>query len=145
MKKQLFTLTLALVLFASFVAPSAFSQETALTPKNPLKVDMKERSVSILAEVNGKYLVQPTRHGAGFKGGTNGSKAIFAALAEPKAFYESLMNVGLKPGNNMTMENKEKTSVKGAPLDVFVTWKGDHTPRHVHGYRDGKFIVTLGP
>ncbi len=25
---------------------------------------------------------------------------------------------------------------------VFVTWKGDHTPRHVHVYRDGKFIVT---
>jgi hypothetical protein len=25
---------------------------------------------------------------------------------------------------------------------VFVTWKGDHTPRHVHVYRDGQFIVT---
>ncbi len=24
---------------------------------------------------------------------------------------------------------------------LFVTWKGDHTPRHVHVYRDGKFIV----
>jgi hypothetical protein len=24
---------------------------------------------------------------------------------------------------------------------VFVTWKGDHTPRHVHVYRGGKFIV----
>jgi len=24
---------------------------------------------------------------------------------------------------------------------VFVTWKGDHTPRHVHVYRDGKFIL----
>ncbi|WP_337287062.1 hypothetical protein [Candidatus Methylomirabilis sp.] len=23
-----------------------------------------------------------------------------------------------------------------------MTWKGDHTPRHVHVYRDGKFIVT---
>lgn len=25
---------------------------------------------------------------------------------------------------------------------MFVTWKGDHTPRHVHVYRDGQFIVT---
>lgn len=25
---------------------------------------------------------------------------------------------------------------------VFVTWKGDHTPQHVHVYHDGKFIVT---
>lgn len=24
---------------------------------------------------------------------------------------------------------------------VFVTWKGNHAPRHVHVYRDGKFIV----
>jgi len=24
---------------------------------------------------------------------------------------------------------------------VFVTWKGDHFPRHVHVYRDGAFIV----
>ena len=24
---------------------------------------------------------------------------------------------------------------------VFVNWKGDHSPRHVHVYRDGRFIV----
>ena len=24
---------------------------------------------------------------------------------------------------------------------VFVTWTGDHGPRHVHVYRDGKLIV----
>jgi hypothetical protein len=24
---------------------------------------------------------------------------------------------------------------------VFVTWRGDHPPRHVHVYRDGKFIL----
>ncbi len=24
---------------------------------------------------------------------------------------------------------------------VFLTWKGDHGPRHVHVYRDGKMIV----
>ena len=24
---------------------------------------------------------------------------------------------------------------------IFVTWKGDHSPRHVHVYRDGTFIV----
>ena len=24
---------------------------------------------------------------------------------------------------------------------MFLTWKGDHTPRHVHVYRDGKLIV----
>jgi uncharacterized protein DUF4160 len=24
---------------------------------------------------------------------------------------------------------------------VFITWIGDHPPRHVHVYRDGKFVV----
>ena len=24
---------------------------------------------------------------------------------------------------------------------VFITWKGDHGPRHVHVYRDGSFVV----
>ena len=24
---------------------------------------------------------------------------------------------------------------------MFVTWKGDHSPRHVHVYRDGKLVV----
>jgi len=24
---------------------------------------------------------------------------------------------------------------------VFITWKSDHPPRHVHVYRDGKLIV----
>jgi len=24
---------------------------------------------------------------------------------------------------------------------VFFTWKGDHGPRHVHVYRDGKLVV----
>lgn len=24
---------------------------------------------------------------------------------------------------------------------VFITWVGDHPPRHVHVYRDGRFVV----
>jgi len=24
---------------------------------------------------------------------------------------------------------------------VFITWKGDHPPRHVHVYKDGTFVV----
>ncbi len=24
---------------------------------------------------------------------------------------------------------------------VFITWKGDHAPRHVHVYRDGTLVV----
>ena len=24
---------------------------------------------------------------------------------------------------------------------MFLTWKGDHSPRHVHVYRDGKLVL----
>ena len=24
---------------------------------------------------------------------------------------------------------------------VFITWKGDHAPRHVHVYRDGELVL----
>ena len=24
---------------------------------------------------------------------------------------------------------------------VFVTWKGDHSPRHVHAYRNGRLVL----
>ena len=26
---------------------------------------------------------------------------------------------------------------------IFITWKSDHPPRHVHVYRDGKLVVKL--
>jgi hypothetical protein len=25
--------------------------------------------------------------------------------------------------------------------DVFLSWKGDHSPRHVHVYKDGKLVL----
>ncbi len=24
---------------------------------------------------------------------------------------------------------------------IFITWMGDHSPRHVHVYRDGKLVI----
>ncbi|MDR3566546.1 MAG: YdjY domain-containing protein [Syntrophobacteraceae bacterium] len=98
--------------------------EKTLSPQNPLVVDKESGTVSFLAEVNGKYFFDSTRHAAVFKGGTNGDKGVFIGLVTPKAFYSALLEVGAKPGENMTPENKEKTVVKGDLLDVTVTWKG---------------------
>jgi hypothetical protein len=97
---------------------------TGLTVDSPIKADMKEKSVSFLAKVNGKYLVQPTRHAAVFSDGKFGDKSVFSALVDPKTFYDKLVMLGFKPGNNMTLENKEKTFVEGDTFDVFVSWKG---------------------
>jgi len=123
MKKRLSLLILTLALSLSFAAAPAFSQEKVLTPDNPLKVDMKERSVSILAFFNGKH-PEPTHHGVVFKGGKLYRKAFFVGLVDPKTFHESLVSVGFRPGDNMTMDNMEKTFAKGDLLDISVTWKG---------------------
>jgi hypothetical protein len=125
MKKRLFVLPLIFVIFfALFAASLAFSEEATLTPKNPITIDTKGRTVSILAEVNGKYFVETTRHAVVFQGGKFGAKSVFAGLVDPKTFHEALVKAGFKPSNNMTMDNKEKTFVEGELLDVSVTWKG---------------------
>ncbi len=94
------------------------------TPSNPLIVDEKNKTVTFMARVNGKYFVEPTRHCAVFKDGSNGSKSIFTSMAGHAEFYDALKKIGGKSGDNMTMENKEKTSVSGDSLDITVTWDG---------------------
>ena len=123
MKKKLLFVPLVAVAVTLVAASLACAQE-ALTPQNPIAVDKKARTISILAEVNGKYFAEPTRHGIVFKEGKNGDKSIFVGLVDHKTFHEALVSAGFKPGNNMTMENADKTSVAGDPLDISVIWKG---------------------
>jgi ferredoxin len=121
MKKLLFAITLLFLL----PVQSAFSATMpSLTPNHPITYDKTAKTVSFLAEVNGKYLYQPTRHFAVFEGGSNGDKAILRAFARPESFYKALMAIGSVPGNNMTLKNKEVTHVKGSPFAVSVTWQG---------------------
>ncbi|MEA4924622.1 MAG: YdjY domain-containing protein [Syntrophomonadaceae bacterium] len=107
-------------------APAAGSSESVdgLTKDNPLKVNQADKSVTFLAQVNGKYFLEPTRHGAVFADGANGEKAIFRAFATPENFYNALTEIGAKAGENMTMENKDKTNVSGDAFDITVNWTG---------------------
>ena len=120
----LFVMLSFCVLFPVMSAAAAQSQGMALTKKHPIRIDVKHRRVTFLAEVNGKYFYQPTRHCAVFEGGTNGEKAIFRAFVDPVTFYHALTRIGLKPGNNMTLANKTTTHVAGDRVAVTVTWKG---------------------
>ncbi len=112
---------------SSSQAQSTTNQEetvNGLTKSNPLKVDKQAGTVSFLAQVNGKYLFEGTRHAVVFADESNGEKAVFRAFAKPEDFYNDLMEIGAKAGNNMTLQNKEKTHVGGDALDVTVTWTG---------------------
>ncbi len=90
----------------------------------PLKVDEEKKTVYVYAEVNGKYLYQPTRHGVVFKDGTNGDKSVFKAYAKALDFWDMLNGIGAKPGNNVTKESPEGTIVQGDVFEVKVYWEG---------------------
>jgi hypothetical protein len=127
--KKIMILFGILILSFSVVIPGAVpadpgSAKITLTKEKPITVDMKEKSVSMLAQVNGKYFYQATRHGVVFSGGSNGEKSVFRSYATHQDFYDALMKLGLKAGNNMTKENAEKTFVQGDLLEVTVAWEG---------------------
>ncbi|MBF0550557.1 MAG: hypothetical protein HQK60_08480 [Deltaproteobacteria bacterium] len=131
MKKTGFFVLGGLLLLTLFVCPLALAADPGatdvmgkLTKDNPIIVDKAGKTIRLLAEVNGKYFFQPTRHAVVTKGGSNGDKSVLAAFAEPQAFCDGLLQIGAKPGENMTLANKETTRVKGDALDVTVTWPG---------------------
>ncbi len=124
MIKHLACLWVAALVGLCIASSSAGSQDLGLTLKDPFRVDAKEKSLSVIAEVNKKYLSQTTHHGIVSTTGKLVNKALFRAFVDPKTLHEGFIGLGFKPGNNMTMKNKEKTFVEGEPLDVFVTWRG---------------------
>ncbi|NOX32794.1 MAG: hypothetical protein GXP56_03510 [Deltaproteobacteria bacterium] len=95
-----------------------------LTRENPITFDKDKKTVSFLAEVNGKYMFQPTRHFAVYEKGSNGEKAVFRGLVSHLDFYNALLKINAVPGNNMSLKNKEVTHVEGQEFAVTVTWKG---------------------
>jgi ferredoxin len=121
MKKLLYMMIILFLL----PVQSAFSNDVpALTKDHPITFDRTAKTVSFLAEVNGKYFFQPTRHFAVWKGGGNAEKAVLRGFVPVDDFYKALMAIGAVPGNNMTFKNKELTHVKGSAFQVSVTWKG---------------------
>jgi ferredoxin len=92
--------------------------------KNPIKVDKAAGTITVLAQVNGKYFTEVTRHASVFKDGSNGAKSVFTAYANPVDFYNALVEIGAKPGDNMTPDNATTTKVEGTALNMKVTWNG---------------------
>lgn len=92
--------------------------------KNPIKVDKEGKKVTVLASVNGKYFTETTRHASVEQNGSNGTKSVFTAYAGPEDFYNGLIAIGGKPGNNMTPDNAMKTHVQGSKIKATVTWNG---------------------
>ncbi len=94
-----------------------------------MTVDVENQEITMLCEVNGTYFTEPTRHGIVYKEGSNGEKAVLRGLADEKEFYQALLDIGAKPGDNLTAEDMKAgpdngKSVEGDKLDVFIKWEG---------------------
>lgn len=131
--KKFFTLALSSILLTSLVACGAPSESTETTEEpasqEVMVVDKDKKEVTMLAEVNGKYFTESTRHGVVFKDGSNGEKSVLRGLADEKEFYHALIDIGAKAGDNLTGEDMKAgptdgKSVEGDKLNVFVTWDG---------------------
>lgn len=99
-------------------------QVLGVSLQNPIKVDKEKGTITILGQVNGKYFNQSTRHGSVEQSGSNGAKSVITAFAKPEDFFNALIEIGAKPGENMTPDNATKTHVEGTPIKMDVTWDG---------------------
>lgn len=105
---------------------------TAIAAEHKLVVNKEKGEIIIPAEINGKYLVSPTKHAMSFINGGNGEKSIMRALVSELDFHQALLDIGAKAGDNIKIEDmsaknsKEGKRTEGDKLKVFLTWDGSN-------------------
>ena len=116
---------LALLIIMSCVS-CVLAEELSLT------INKEAGEIIIPAEVNGKYLVSPTKHALSYFKGGNGEKSIMRALVSDIDYYNALIELGAVPGNNIKAEDMkakssaEGKSTEGSKVSVFLTWEGSN-------------------
>lgn len=94
------------------------------TPQKPLVIDKKGRQVLLYTEINLKHLSATNPHwGIVSIRGTLTEKAIFRAYTTPSDFYDALVSIGARPGNNLNLKSSGDR-VAGDRLAVSATWPG---------------------
>jgi hypothetical protein len=95
---------------------------------DPLRVDSSNKRILIYAEVNPKALEQPNPHwGVVYQNGKLNGKGILQAFCTPQEFHDALIQIGARPGNNLTLRSSGEF-IGGDELQVSVTWPGLSRP-----------------
>ena len=94
-----------------------------------ITINKAKKQVTVVAEVNGKYFTEGTKHAVSYKDGGNGEKSLLRSQGSQLVFHQALIDLGFKPGDNVKLEDMDK-GVKntGDQLDVFVSWDGKEVP-----------------
>src|SRR5690606_6596821 len=80
--------------------PTPAEEGVEPSEQHPLVMDKEAKTVKVYATLNGKYTVEPTRHGLNFHEGKYGSQSLFTSYANQTNFHDALVEVGGVPGNN---------------------------------------------
>ncbi len=126
MKKFPYFLTafFLVVLLTVSISPAFAAEDKLPTRDNPLIVDKEGKRVLIYTEVNEKGLHETNPHwGVVSKDGEYGDKAILKAYVNHLAFHDALLEIGAKPGNNLT-KDVLNVPVQGDLLELTATWPG---------------------
>ncbi|PKZ16787.1 YdjY domain-containing protein [Anaerococcus octavius] len=99
---------------------------------NNIVVDKENQTVTIYTTFNGKFLTESTRHLVVSETGKFGDKPVFVANTPPADFHQALLDIGAKPGDNMTPENAEETTSEGTPLEITAYWDGNEEGTNVN-------------
>jgi hypothetical protein len=92
----------------------------------PLRIDSINKRVLIYAEVNPKSFDQSNSHwGVVYQGGKLKDRAILLGFCTPQAFFDALLQIGARPGNNLTLRSSGET-VQGEELTVTVVIPGQN-------------------
>lgn len=103
-----------------------------VSKENNIVVDKENKTVTIYATFNGKFLTESTRHLVVSETGKFGDKPVFISQTPPADFHQALLDIGAEPGDNMTPENAEETTSEGTPLDITVYWDGNEDGKNVN-------------
>jgi hypothetical protein len=124
MKKLLSVLAMLVLVIGVTAGCSSTNTSTTGTSK-ALVINKDKKEITMTATVNGKYFTEATRHGIVAVGGANYEKSVLKGDANEIDFYNALISIGAKAGNNLTMADMTKgVKVQGDKLNVFVTWDG---------------------
>lgn len=93
------------------------------TEEQPLVIDKEAKTIKVYATVNGKYTLEPTRHGLNYHEGNFGDEALFTSYANQTNFHDALIDIDATPGNNLGGDSDDEY-IEGAELEVTVSWEG---------------------
>lgn len=113
---------------ASTPAPAPSAKVAVPTKDAPMVVDKQNKAVLVYAEVNRKWVTEPTRHAVVTAAGSNAMMAIFRAGGDALDLNKALFELGGTAGENVKKDSPAGTQVEGSALDITVSWDGKEYP-----------------